>query len=80
MGRLNLTPFNTTIVNWVSLDTNCKPLSLIINVGTPPAAKTLFDSWTPDDKEQSGTESSYIHLMEAQVNKTIQHSNVCYLP
>ena len=49
--------------DWVSLNINCKPLSLIINAGTPLVAKNLFKTQTHDEEKQSGTKSRYIHLV-----------------
>ena len=66
--------------DWVSLDINCEPLSLIINVSTHLDAKNLFNRQTHDGDEKPGTKSRYMRLLKVQVNKAIQQLNVCNLP
>lgn len=66
--------------NWVSLDINCEPLSLIINVRTHLDAKNLFNRQTHDGEEKLGTKSRYMRLLKVQANKAIQQLNVYNLP
>lgn len=57
MSRIEAERVNTLLLTNVcaSLDTHCELLSLIIEVGRPPAAKKLFNTQTCDDEEQPGT-------------------------
>lgn len=55
-------------------------MSLTINIGTRLAAKKLFNTQKVMTRNNQELNIGIYTLVKTKVNKTVLHSNVCYLP